>query len=128
MLTGGVTYYPDAGKTWSLSALNRYEFNQEQDQTNVTPGQYWTVDWGISKGVNKTMELGLAGYHQMATTAASNDAAGAGKDHATALGPEVTFAFPSKMFFLTGRYLFEVSANNRPEGNTIVITFTKGLF
>ena len=127
MLTGGITYYPDEAKTWSISALNRYEFNHEQDITNVTPGQYWTVDWGISKSVTKTMELGLAGYHQMATTAASDDDTGDGKDHATALGPEVTFAFPNNMFFVTGRYLFEVDACNRPEGNTIVITFTKGL-
>jgi len=130
MITGGVTYYPDTGKTWSLSALNRYEFNQKQDQTDVTPGQYWTVDWGISKSVNKTMELGLAGYHQMATTSAKidGDPSGNPKDYATALGPEVTFAFPSKMFFLTGRYLFEVSADKRPKGSTIVITLTKGLF
>jgi len=128
MLTGGVTYYPDEGKTWSLSALNRYEFNQEQDETGITPGQYWTLDWGISKSVTKTVELGLSGYHQMATTAASNDDSGDGKDHAFALGPEVTFAFPDKMFFLTGRYLFEVDASNRPEGSTIVITLTKGLF
>ena len=127
MLTGGITYYPDEAKTWSISALNRYEFNQEQDITNVTPGQYWTLDWGISKGVTKTVELGLSGYHQMATTAASDDDSGDGKDHATALGPEVTFAFPNNMFFVTGRYLFEVDACNRPEGNTIVITFTKGL-
>ena len=93
----------------------------------MTPGQYWTVDWGISKSVTKTMELGLSGYHQMATTSAGNDPSGDAKDHATALGPEVTFAFPNRMFFVTGRYLFEVDATNRPEGSTIVVTFTKGL-
>jgi hypothetical protein len=128
MLTGGITYYPDEAKSWSLSALNRYEFNQKRESTGVTPGQYWTVDWGIGKGITKTVELGLSGYHQMAVTSASNDPSGNMKDHATALGPEVTFAFPNKMFFVSARYLFEASACNRPEGNTITVTFTKALF
>jgi len=128
MLTGGITYYPDEAKSWSLSALNRWEFNQKRESTGVTPGQYWTVDWGIAKSVTKTVELGLSGYHQMAVTSASNDPSGNFKDHATALGPEVTFAFPNKMFFVTARYLFEASACNRPEGSTITVTLTKGLF
>jgi hypothetical protein len=125
MLTGGVTYYPDQAKSWSLSALNRWEINQEQDQTNVTPSQYWTVDWAVAKSVNKTMELGLAGYYQTAVTSSSNDNTGDAKDHATALGPEVTFAFPNSMFFASARFLFEVDAKNRPEGDTFNITFTK---
>lgn len=125
MFTGGVTYYPDAAKTWSLSALNRYEFSQENGN-GFKPGQYWTLDWGIGKSVTKTFEVGLAGYHQTAITSANNDASGDMKDHATALGPEVTYAFPNKVFFLSARYLFEVNAKNRPEGNTINITFTKG--
>ncbi len=125
MLTGGMTYYPDEGRLWSLSALNRYEFNQEQKDTGVTPGQYWTVEWGIGRSVTKTFTAGLAGYHQMATTAASDDAASAMKDHATALGPEVAFAFPGCGFFASVRYLFEASAENRPEGSTVTITLTK---
>jgi len=127
MLTGGVTYYPDAEKKWSLSALNRYEFSQEQKDTGITPEQYWTVDFGVGRSVTKTLEIGLAGYHQMATTYESGTEEPRGKDYATALGPEVTFAFPSKMFFVSARFLFEVKTDNRPEGGTFNITFTKGL-
>jgi hypothetical protein len=127
MLTGGVTYYPDEAKTWSISALNRWEFKQEQEETGVTAGQYWTVDWGVAKSVTPTFEVGIAGYHQMAVTDASVDSQSIPdmKDHATALGPEVTFAFPANMFFISARYLFEVDTSNRPEGNTINVTFTK---
>ncbi|MEJ2108764.1 MAG: transporter [Acidobacteriota bacterium] len=127
MLTGGITYYPDADKKWALSALNRYEFNQKNEDTGVTPGQYWTVDFAVGRSVTPTFEVGLSGYHQMATTAASNDPSSLMKDYATALGPEVTFAFPQHMFFISARYMREVGADNRPEGNTINITFTKGL-
>lgn len=125
MLTGGITYYPDQAKMWSLSALNRYEINQEQKQTGITPGQYWTVDFAVARNITPTFELGLAGYHQMATTAASSDTASAMKDYATALGPEISLAFPQKMFFVSARYLREVSVDNRSQGTTINITFTK---
>jgi hypothetical protein len=125
MLTGGITYYPDQAKMWSLSALNRYEFNQEQEQTGVTPGQYWTVDFAVARSITPTFELGMAGYHQMATTAASNDTGSVMKDYATALGPEISLAFPQKMFFVSARYMREVSVDNRSEGNTINITITK---
>jgi hypothetical protein len=125
MFTGGITYYPDKGKLWSLSALNRYEINQKQEDTEVTPGQYWTVDWAVARSVTPTLEVGLSGYHQMATTAASNDPSSIMKDYATALGPEITLAFPQNMFFISARYMREVSVDNRPEGNTMNITFTK---
>jgi hypothetical protein len=127
MITGGVTYYPDAAKTWSLSALNRYEINQEMESTGATPGQYWTLDFGIGKSITKTVEVGLAGYHQMATTDVSGgQMINSEKERVTALGPEITIAFPASGFFTSARYLREVSTNdNRQQGNTINITFTK---
>ncbi len=45
MLTAGATWYPDEEKTWSVSVLNRYEFNQQQQDTDITPGQY--LDHGV---------------------------------------------------------------------------------
>ena len=58
MLTAGATWYPDEQKSWSLSLLNRYEFNHEQEDTHVTPGQTLTMEWGVSKGVHKGVEIG----------------------------------------------------------------------
>jgi len=127
MLTGGITYYPDEAKTWSLSALNRYEFNQERKSTGVTQGQYWTVDFGIGKSVTKTIEVGMAGYHQMATTTVKGASQPGGKPRTTAIGPEVTFAFPGSTFFISARYMREVSTKALPKGNTFTIIFTKGL-
>jgi hypothetical protein len=37
MITAGATYYPDAEKKWSISALNRYEINGEKDGTDYSP-------------------------------------------------------------------------------------------
>ena len=57
MLTAGATWYIDAEKTWALSALNRYEFNTEKRDTSITPGQAYTLEWGLSKTVWKVVDL-----------------------------------------------------------------------
>ncbi len=130
MLTGGVTIYPDKGKTWSISALNRYEFNQENKDARVTPGQFWTLEWGLAKTVRKNIDLGLAGYIQAQTT--SNDLGGSAtprgeKERVAAVGPEITFPIPKLGFTASIRYMREMGAKLRPEGNTINVIFTKRL-
>jgi hypothetical protein len=127
MLTAGVTVYPDTEKTWSLSALNRYEFNQERSDTGITPGQYWTLEWGLAKSVSKTVDLGVVGYYQAQTTLSSGPGASSVKDSVAGIGPEITFVIPKIGMATSVRYLREAGASNRPEGNTINIILTKRL-
>ncbi|HTY64167.1 MAG TPA: transporter [Acidobacteriota bacterium] len=125
MLTAGVTYYPDAKKTWSLAALNRYEFNQKNDETGITPGQYWTLEWGIGKSVTKTVEVGATGFFQAQTTKASGLDASAEKDHVAGIGPEINLACPKLKLSTSIRYVREVGAHNRTEGNVLNVIFTR---
>ncbi len=125
MLTAGVTYYPDKNKTWSLAALNRYEFNHENDKTGITPGQYWTLEWGIGKSLTKTVEVGATGYFQVQTTKAGGQTASLEKDHVAAIGPEVTLVCPKLGLSTSIRYLREAGAHNRTEGNVLNLTFTR---
>jgi hypothetical protein len=125
MLTGGITYYPDKNKTWSLAALNRYEFNHENDETGITPGQYWTLEWGIGKSLSKTVELGVTGFFQTQTTLASGTGASPEKDHVAGAGPEVTLVCPKLGLSTSIRYVREVGAQNRTEGNVLNLTFTR---
>jgi hypothetical protein len=127
MLTAGVTVYPDKAKTWSLSALHRYEFNQKRSDTGMTPGQYWTLEWGLAKSVSKTIELGVVGYYQAQTTLASGLGASKIKDSVAAIGPEITLVCPKLGVATSIRYLREAGASNRPEGNTFNIILTKRL-
>jgi hypothetical protein len=125
MLTGGLTVYTDEEKTWSMSALGRYEISHEQDQTKITPGHYFTIEYGLAKTVKKTLEAGLVGYVQAQTTASSNNKP---KDSVVAVGPEVTYALPKFGLGASVRYLYEMGAKNRTEGQAINITITKNLF
>ena len=124
MLTAGVTYYPDKAKKWSIAALNRYEFNHERDD-GMTPGQYWTLEWGIGKSLSKTVEVGATGYVQAQTTSASGSGATTEKDHVAGIGPEITLVCPRLRLNTSIRYLREFAAHNRTEGNTINFTFTR---
>jgi hypothetical protein len=125
MLTAGATWYIDHDKTWAISALNRYEFNTEQRDTHITPGQAYTLEWGVSKTFKKTIDVGLVGYYQQQVNTDSGFGASKSRDRVAALGPEISVAFPKHMFFLSFRYLYEFTAEDRAQGHTFAITLTK---
>jgi hypothetical protein len=127
MFTAGATWYPDEQKSWAISLLNRYEINHEQDDTKITPGQTLTMEWGISKGVCKGVDVGLVGYWQNQIT--KNTGPGTRDDlaHVVALGPEIATFCEKLKLFATLRYNFEFAAKDRPEGSTITLTFTRPL-
>ena len=122
MQTAGATWYVDEAKTWAVSALNRYEFNTEQRDTHVTPGDAYTLEWGVSKGVCKEADLGVMGYYQQQVTGNSNKMP---LNRVAAIGPEVSAMFPKQMFFVSLRYNYEFMAENRAQGNAVTMTLTK---
>jgi hypothetical protein len=67
-LTAGLTWYPDQAKTWSISALNRYEIHMEQEHNEFTAGDTDTLEFGIGKALNQYIEIGAAGYCQKQVT------------------------------------------------------------
>jgi len=129
-LTLGVTYHIDEQKTWAISALNRYEFcNSEYNHTGVTPGQAWTLEWGISKKVIKTIDVGLVGYYQQRITASTGDEPLAQElfpySRVAAVGPEVNVFCPSMKLWTSLRYNYEFMAENRVQGHTFALVLTK---
>ncbi len=125
MITAGGTLYLDTNKTWALSLLNRFEFNQAERATDITPGQQWTAEWGISKSVMPGVDVGVVGYYQRQTTHDSGRGASTVRDQVLAFGPEVSALWPNLGLFTSLRYNIEVMANDRPQGQTIVLTLTK---
>ncbi|MGD1086322.1 MAG: transporter [Verrucomicrobiota bacterium] len=134
-LTLGATWHPDAAKTWSISALNRYEINSENRDTHLTPGQAWTLEWGVSKAVTKTIDVGVVGYYQQRVTDSTGDDPTPGGvltgasvypySRVAAVGPEVVFFIPSPKLWISLRYEYEFMAENRFQGNTADLVLTK---
>jgi hypothetical protein len=137
MLTAGATWYLDEARTWAVSLLNRYEINHEQDETvvffpgmtrteDVTLGQTLTMEWGLSKTISKDVDVGFVGYWQQQTTGMSvNGSTSDSLSYVVGLGPEVSAVIPQLGLVSSLRYLREVAAENRPEGNTVTVTLTK---
>jgi hypothetical protein len=123
MLTAGGTWYMDADKTWAVSALNRYEFNGEQRDTQVTPGQAYTMEWGVGKTFQSKISAGAAGYYQQKITADSG--ANANDNRVAAVGPEIGGLIPKIEVEVSLRYLYEFLAEDRAQGQTITLTLTK---
>jgi hypothetical protein len=122
MQTAGATWYIDEEKTWAVSALNRFEFNTEQRDAHVTPGDTYTLEWGVSKGVCKEADLGVVGYYQQQVTGNSNEMP---LSRVAAVGPEISFMFPKQMIFVSVRYNYEFMAESRAQGNAVTLTLTK---
>lgn len=128
MLTGGGTYYFDAAKSWTGSALLRYEMNSTQSN-DFKPGNQLTMEWGFGKSLG-AVQVGLVGYDQWQT---SNDSGpGATGDHAErhAIGAEVVYPLMKEAgVMLKAAYYDEYSAkggsNPQAKGSTLRFTFIK---
>lgn len=125
MLTLGGTWYPDEEKTWALSLLNRYEICHQQEQTDTDPGQVYTLEWGFSKNINKTVDVGVIGYYQQQVTEDSGPLATSKLDRKVGLGPEINVVWPKLALFTSLRYAYEFAARERPEGHLVTLTLTK---
>ncbi len=125
MLTLGGVWHPDAAKTWSLSLLGRYEICHEQDQTQITPGNMGTLEWGFSKTVTPGVEVGLTGYYQQQVTEDSGPSASTDLSHVVGVGPEVNVFWQKLGLFTSLRYAYEADAKDRPQGHTITLTLTR---
>jgi len=127
MFTAGATWYPDDEKKWSVSVLNRYEINQEQKDTHITPGEVFTVEGGLSYAVTKTVDIGPIGYYQQKVTEDSGTGSSSARDRVAGVGPEVSVFFPEWMLGLSLRYAYEFMAEDRLQGHTVTLTITKKL-
>ncbi|OXY82614.1 SphA family protein [Oceanimonas doudoroffii] len=124
MITLGGTFYPDAAKTWSFSALSRYEINFDDDN-GVDRGDSFLVEWGLGKRLNNGVELGLIGYDGWQLDENTGGDALPGKVEKHALGLEVGYFWPSLGFGMTGAYLNEYRVDNTTEGDLFRIGLTK---
>jgi hypothetical protein len=122
MLTAGATWYPDTDKTWSFSALSRYEIHTKSDDVPATPGETFTLEFGLAKQVRPGWDLGLVGYWQEQVGNGQND--GTPDERVYALGPELAGRCPFTGMAISLRYLREFEARQRPEGHTVTLTLT----
>ena len=125
MFSAGGTVYFDQERTWSASALARYEIHTEQEDTDITPGNHFHFEWGVGKTLWQVVDLGVAGYCHWQVSDDSGPLTDNDREEAYAIGPEVAVAFPDYAFQVSLRSLWEFENRNRPQGNITTLTLTK---
>lgn len=125
LYSGGATWHIDQARTWALSVVNRFENCSEARDTHITPGNAYTIEWGLSKAVVKTVDAGVAGYYQQKMSPDSGPGAATGNDRVAAAGPEVVFAYPPAMLSVSLRYNYEFMAEGRAQGQLGTLSITK---
>ena len=69
-LQAGITWYPWEHQGTAVMLTGTYELHTEKDGVDITPGDRFSLDWGVSQflPLNKTesllVELGVVGYSQ----------------------------------------------------------------
>jgi hypothetical protein len=125
MLSAGVTLYLDEKKSWATSVLNRYEVNQRERDTRITPGDQLSVEWGLSKKVRPAVDVGFVGCYQAQTTRDAGPAARRPMDSEFFAGPEVVVGWPSVRIYSTLRYIESFMAKDRPQGRALMWMVSK---
>lgn len=123
MLTLGGTWHFDPERRWSFSALSRYEIKTEQDDSGVTPGDSWLVEWSMSHRLANGLDVGLAGYDGWQLERDKHGSAGKVEKHA--LGAEAGYFWPQLGLGLNGAYYQEYHNEAGPEGSLFRLTLTK---
>jgi len=129
MLTGGATYYFNTDKTFSGSALMRYEINDSKSG-GFKPGDQVSLEWGFGKVIGST-QVGLVGYDQMQVSSDSGTGATSSKSERHAIGAEVVLPLMSSGVILKAaaykEYDAKAGSGAEPLGNLLRFTFVKFL-
>ena len=142
----GVTWYPDAARTWAVSILNHFDINMEQYSslvtTTVSPahplgitsigttlGDINTLEWAVSKSI-RNFDLGVTGYYQQQVTATqgpmfNGPTYGNEWIHVAGIGPEIQYAYAPWGLSASLRYAYEFTAMDHTQGHLINLTFSK---
>lgn len=132
MLSLGGTYFFDDEHSLSFSALSRTLVHTEQDDTGVTPGSEFVIEYGLGKEfmINEKMLVrpGISGWAYWQIEDDSDDGPGtvaSERKKSAALGFEINAMHLPTKFQANLRVAREFEAKNTTEGSQIVLTLTK---
>ncbi len=135
-IINGETVYLTKNKGTSANLLTDWEIHTKKQGTDTTPGQAFTMEWGLGqvipldKQLHKLFQIGVIGYDQWQVTA--NGGTVALSDRVTvpassipyysvhAIGLQTNFIAPAKGLYFFFKYEPEYMAKARPKGRTFV--------
>jgi hypothetical protein len=108
------------------SALNPYKPKLEREGNNISPGQTYPLEWGVSQNLAKTVDLRVSGYHQQEITEDGGIGSSRQGDRVAGIGPQSSTLFASLTQGVSIRCAYEFMAERRLQGHILAFSVTKG--
>jgi hypothetical protein len=128
-----VAWYPDESRGTALVAAVTYEYNQNIDGADLTPGQRINANLGIDQLLplgesGFVLELGAGGYGQwQITDDRGSDAFNSDvHDRVFGVGPQLGLIYMPWGAAATTKWQHEFEAENRFEGDSFTLNFAVG--
>lgn len=138
--SAGTTVYFDKKKSFNFSTIAFYELHSKKRGTDTKVGDILTLEGGIGKSffpkVTKELlpmpvSIGAVYYAQFKVSddriAVGDQRFSGDRDHIYALGLEANALYPKTKTALSFRWLGEMGARNRFQGNTFLVTISQFL-
>jgi len=118
--SGTLFFAPRCSASWRL----HYLWNDENDDTDIQPGQAVHANFACSyEAIPKQLRVGVNGYFLEQVTDTELDGDDINDDESVfAVGPGALYSFSQDTHLFFNVY-FETSADNRPEGEKIILRF-----
>jgi hypothetical protein len=138
-ITSGTTLYITKNQATTANLCTAWEIHGEKSGTNITPGQAFTMEWGLGqvlplkKDLSMLAQLGVVGYDQWQVSHSSGTLTVGGTPiperlipfySVHAIGAQGNFILPAKNLIAFFKYYDEYRALARPKGRTIVFGFS----
>lgn len=120
-LSLGAIYYVTKNKATALMFNVNYEFNTEQNDTDVTPGQYITLEYGVSQYLSERLEIGVSGYSVYQTTKDKGSSVFQASSYVNGVGGQVAYWVAKNKFNVSARYTYEYTARGRFKGSVAAL-------
>lgn len=127
----GIAWYPMTNKATAVTAVGTYEYNGEETDFDIKPGQMITVNWCVSqylplwKNQKLLLELGPAGYdsYQITDSTGGNAFTDTPKSRVHAMGGQFGLTYVPWNAFLMFHGFYEYAAASRFQGPSIGLNF-----
>jgi len=124
---GSAYWYLDEARASALEFAMTYETHGEQDDTDITPGDHLSLEYGFSQYLSERIEVGLSGYSQWQVekdkrpmTEYALDPNAKGEVHA--FGVELAY-WLTPQFNLSLRYIKEYEGKAHLQGEWFAVNF-----
>lgn len=123
----GGYYYLDKERATALMLTTTYEIHSNKQDVDITPGNHFSLDWGISQYLSERLEVGVTGYSQWQVeddTGSDTTLDPTARTEVHAVGGQISYWPLKEKLNIAVRYLHEYAAETRFEGDLGTLTLT----